>query len=77
MHFVLFNNKMPELLCRQIQKTVPNPAQRPEIFLGGKPDKGRIVQCAEIICCTKLFHYPCVGIRRKSKSVNWYCPVGV
>ena len=72
-----FNNIMPELLCRWIQQSIPNPPPHPGICFCGKPEKGRIVKCAEINCCTKLFHYPCVGLRRKPKSVNWYCPVCV
>lgn len=73
-----FNEVMPELLARKIEKDLPTPTiEGNGICFCGKPPKGRVIICAEKNCCTKQFHYTCVGIRCKPKGTNWYCPVCV
>ena len=71
-----FNHVLPELLSRSIERSIDRPS--PEgmgICFCGKLPKGRMVECSEAACCIKQFHYPCVGLTRKPRKYQWFCPV--
>ena len=72
---LFFNEIMPEILTKEIEKSLPvPPVHDKSICFCRKPGLRRVMVCANADCNIKKFHYSCVSVTKKPKS-DWLCPV--